>query len=182
MTLAPALAGLGLALLAACATTSVRGLDGRPLDPLADAEGHALVLIFTDPQCPISNAYAPELRRLVAEFEPRGVRFFLVYADPERTAEEVRSHVQAYGYPMPAVLDGAQELTERVGARTVPEACVFTAGGELAYRGRIDDRYVDFGRQRAAPTVRDLALALEAVLVGRLPARPWPAAIGCAIP
>lgn len=169
-------------LAAACATTSVRDLAGQPLDPLEAAEGHALVLLFADPQCPISNAYAPEVGRLHAEFAPRGVRFFLVYADAERTEAEVRAHVQAFGYPMPAVLDAAHELTARAGAGTVPEACVFTPAGELVYRGRIDDRYVAFGKQRVAPTVRDLALALEAVLAGARPATPWPAAIGCAIP
>jgi AhpC/TSA family protein len=176
------LAALVLALLAACATTSVRDLDDRPLDPLATAAGHPLVLLFADTQCPISNSYAPEVRRIAAEFAPRGVRFFLVYADPARTAAEVRTHVQDFAYPMPAVLDGAHELAEHAGARTVPEACVFTARGELAYRGRIDDRYVSFGQQRAAPTVRDLARALEDVLAGRVPPTPWPEAIGCAIP
>jgi hypothetical protein len=174
---------LSLALLAlgACRTTSVRDLDGRPLDPLGRGGAPATVLLFVDPECPISNAFAPEVRRLHDAFTPRGVRFFLVYADPRRSAEELRAHATSYGYPMPALRDAEHELVERAGATLTPEACVFRAG-ELVYRGRIDDRYVDFGKLRAAPTSHDLRDALEAVLTGDWPAVPWPPAIGCAIP
>jgi hypothetical protein len=141
-----------------------------------------VVLLFADPECPISNAFAPEVRRIHAEFGPRGVSFYLVYADGDRTVEEVREHARAFGYAMPVLLDFEHELVERSGATIVPEAAVFTPQGELAYRGRIDDRYVDFGKLRARPTVRDLCEALEAVLAGRRPAEPWGEAIGCSIP
>jgi hypothetical protein len=192
--LAPAL--LALASLGGCAgraepadapaagatATSVRDLAGRALDPLAARDARAVVLLFADPQCPISNAFAPEVARLHAEFAPRGVAFWLVYADRSRTPDEVRAHVESFAYPMPALLDPAHELMRRTGARVTPEACVLAPDGVLAYRGRIDDRFVDFGKLRAAPTSRDLRAALEAVLAGELPPEPWPAAIGCAIP
>lgn len=170
-----------LALCVACRSTTVRDLEGHALDPLRGAGGPT-VLLFADPQCPISNAYAPEVRRLHEEFAARGVRFWLVYADPDRTSDEVRAHTASFDYPMPALLDAGHELVARCGATTTPEACVLTADGRVAYRGRIDDRYVDFGKQRAAPTRRDLHDALEAVLDGRAPAEPWPPAIGCTIP
>jgi hypothetical protein len=179
---------MALALLVSCssapaaAPTTVRDLAGRPLDPLARSHSRATVLVFADPECPISNTYAPELGRLHAEFAPRGVRFFLVYADRARTPEALRAHAAAFAYPMPAVRDAEHELVRRAGATLTPEACVFRPDGELVYRGRIDDRYVDFGKQRAAPTTRDLHAALEAVLAGRPRSRPWPPAIGCSIP
>ena len=178
-----ALLAAGTLLLGGCAsTTSVRDLEDRPLDPLAVKDARAVVLVFTDSECPIANAYSPELRRLRDEFAPRGVRFFLVYADGSRTLVEVRAHVAAYAQPMEAVRDPEHELVRRAGATRTPEACVFLPGGELVYRGRIDDRYVDFGKQRAAPTTRDLRDALEAVLSGGTPAEPWGPAIGCTIP
>jgi len=161
--------------------TSAHDVDGRALDPLAHAAAPAIVLLFTDTQCPIANAFAPEVQRLEAEFAPRGVEFYLVYADPERTSEEVRAHVTEFGYRCPAVLDPAQDLVRRAGATMVPEASVF-AHGQLLYRGRIDDRYVDLGKQRAAPSSRDLHAALTDVLAGVRPTEPWPSAIGCAIP
>jgi len=176
------LTALSLALLAACSSTRVRDLEGRALDPLARTAARATVLVFSDTECPIANAYAPELGRLHAELAPRGVRFFLVFADPVRSASEVRAHHTAFGYPFPALLDPGHELVERCGASITPEACVLLPDGELVYRGRIDDRYVDFGKQRAGPTVRDLQAALLAVLAGARPVRPWAPAIGCSIP
>ena len=62
-----------------------------------------------------------------------------------------------------------------------PEAAVFDAAGRLAYHGRIDDRYVDFGVDRPAPTTHDLADAVTAVLAGAPCRAPVVPAVGCAI-
>jgi hypothetical protein len=51
----------------------------------------------------------------------------------------------------------------------------------LRYRGRIDDRYLDFGVDRLTPTTHELDEALAAVLAGREVARPVVPAVGCAI-
>ncbi len=67
-------------------------------------------------------------------------------------------------------------------ARVTPEVVVFDANDEQVYRGRIDDRFVDFGKTRAAATSRDLEQALEATLAGREIARPTTRAVGCFIP
>jgi len=179
-----ALALLSGAVTPGCAAAGpevlVRDLEGEWTNPFGGAP--ALVLVFADPQCPISNAYAPELRRLHEEFAPRGVRFWLVYADPTLSEAELRAHRSSFGYPMPALFDREHALVRRAGATLTPEACVFDSDGRLAYRGRIDDRYFAFGKQRPAPTTRDLQAAVEAVLAGERPATPWPPAIGCAIP
>lgn len=179
---------LVLALLAgACATPGresavfpgAHSVVGPSLEELLAAP--RLVLVFIDPQCPIANAYAPELQRLEAEYRPRGFTFALVHADPGRTAAEVRAHAAAYAHTAPVVLDPEQTLAAHTGASLTPEACVLVEG-ELVYRGRIDDRFFALGKQRAAPTTRDLRTALDAVLAGQTPSRPWPPAIGCHIP
>src|ERR1043165_1536164 len=54
-------------------------LDGRPVNPFGATNSSATVLLFLGHECPISNRYAPELRRLHDKFAPRGVRFWLVY-------------------------------------------------------------------------------------------------------
>jgi len=181
--------GLVLAALAlgACAapapdarfSPSTHTLDGLALDELLARP--ALVLVFVDPQCPIANAYSPELGRIQRDYEPRGVTFALVYADPDRDEAAVRAHAAAFGHAAELVLDPEQALAARTGATMTPEACVL-AMGELVYRGRIDDRWFALGKQRAAPTTRDLRDALEAVLAGRAPAPDWQPAIGCYIP
>jgi AhpC/TSA family len=172
------------ALLTACThhtTPEVTDLDGHGVEPFTGPP-HITVLAFTSTQCPISNRYAPELVRLYAEFAPRGVRFYLVYPLATESEAEVRAHVRAYGYRFAALRDPGHSLVARAGAHVTPEVAVFAPGGELAYRGRIDDRQVDFGKARPEPTTHDLERALEALVAGHPPEVPNTPAIGCSIP
>ena len=163
------------------APAAVLDLAGRAVDPLAAPDARAVVLLFTRTDCPISNRYAPEVRRLYERFHERGVRFWLVYPDPDSTVEDIERHLAEYAYPLPALRDPRHELVRRAGATITPEAAVFGGAGEPLYLGRIDDRYVDFGRARPEATRHDLEQALEAVLEGRPVPEPRTEAIGCFI-
>src|SRR4029453_7812840 len=57
-------------------------LDGRQVEPLRVKDAKAIVFIFLRTDCPISNRYAPEVRRLHDKFAKIGVKFWLVYPDP----------------------------------------------------------------------------------------------------
>jgi tetratricopeptide (TPR) repeat protein len=160
----------------------VLDLEGRGIDVFqSTSDRRATVLLFTSTDCPISNRYAPEVRRLHDRFAPEGVRFVLVYANPSDRPQAIRQHVTTFGYPAEAVRDPRHALVRRAQATVTPEAAVFDAMGRLAYRGRIDDRYVDFGVDRPAPTQRDLLDALTAVLDGKPVTTPTTRAIGCFI-
>ncbi len=140
-----------------------------------------VVCLFTRTDCPVSNSYAPEVRRMHERFSPRGVSFYLVYPDPDESAQVIEKHLKEYAYPFGGLRDPKHELVKLAGAKITPEAAVFDSSGKLLYRGRIDDRYVDFGKQRLEPTVKDLEQALEAILAGKpAPAAGGPA-IGCFI-
>ena len=127
-------------------------------------ECKAVVLLFWGHDCPISNAYAPEVTRLWREYAPKGASFCIVYADPELTAEEANKHKNEFGCPCTAILDPKMRLALRVGATVTPEVAVLSTKGELLYLGEIDDIYAGFGKRRAAPTCRYLKNALDAVL------------------
>jgi peroxiredoxin len=142
--------------------SNLTNLSGERVNPLAKGDP-ASVFLFVRSDCPIANRYAPELRRLQEEYSPRGIRFWLVYVDPRESAESIRSHVADYRLPGRILRDSSHDLVRLTGARVTPEAAVFDSGGRLVYRGRIDDRYPDFGKARAKPDRRDLMLALEAV-------------------
>lgn len=177
-----AVAALGVALAAQAPITPrhVLGLDGRATNPLAPAPGiAATVLIFTTTDCPIANRYAPEIRRLADVYESRGVRFALVFPVRGDTSEIIRAHLQKFGYALTAVRDTSQELVRLTGAEVTPEAVLTDARGRLVYRGRIDDRYVDFGLDRREPTSRDLERAIQDLLAGRPVAIPRTQAVGC---
>jgi phosphoserine phosphatase len=156
-------------------------LSGRPVAPLRADRSKATVFLFTRTDCPISNRYAPEVRRLTEKFAASGVTFWLVYADPDESAAAIRRHLKAYGYRAGVLRDPHHDLVRLTGVRVTPEAAVFVAG-RLVYRGRIDDRYVAFGKARPAPTSHDLEEALDAILAGKPVARETTTAIGCFIP
>jgi hypothetical protein len=77
--------------------------------------------------------------------------------------------------------DPQHTLVRRTGATVTPEVAVFTADGRMAYRGRIDDSNVDFGKSAPGATKHDLEVAIEAVLAGKPVAEPVTKAVGCYI-
>jgi peroxiredoxin len=156
-------------------------LDGESLDLWSEAAGQATVVVFTRTDCPISNRYAPEIRRLYDEFHPRGVEFYLIYVDPREQPEAIRKHLAEYDYPCPGLRDPDHTLVAATGASVTPEAVVFDAKHQIVYRGRISDLYAEFGQSRAEPTTHELADALEATLAGVPVAEPVTKAVGCYI-
>jgi len=140
----------------------------------------AVVLLFIRTDCPISNRYAPYLQRLYERFAPHGIDFRLVYPELGLTAAAMKKHHDEYGYTIPALLDAGHEHVARARARVTPEAAVFVHG-ELIYLGRVDDKYVDFGKERPAARRHDLEEVLAGVAAGKTPERHEAKAIGCAI-
>jgi len=141
----------------------------------------ATVLLFTAVDCPISDRYAPAVRRLAERYGAQGVRFWLVYPNAGELPAAAGAHAAAFSYGLPVALDTARVLADRAAATVTPEAAVFDRDGRLRYHGRIDDRYTDFGVDRPVPTTHDLDEALAAVVAGRVVARPEAPAVGCAI-
>ncbi len=166
----------------AAVAVAVPGLDGTVVSPLAPADGvEANVLLFVMTDCPISNRYAPEVRRLHGEFAG-AVRFWLVYVDAQRPVEELRDHRSSFGYPSGAVRDVDGALVALAGATVTPEVAVFDAARRMIYRGRIDDRFVSFGVARRAPRIRDLHDRLRRLAAGETLAFSQTRAVGCYIP
>lgn len=161
---------------------TVPGLDGAAVSPLAPAgDVDATVLLFVMTDCPISNRYAPEVRRLHDEFAGT-VRFWLVYVDTHRPVDELREHHSSFDYPFAGVRDVDGALVALAGATVTPEVVVFDAAQRMVYRGRIDDRYVSFGVARRAPRTRDLHDRLRRLAAGEALAFSRTRAVGCYIP
>lgn len=137
------------------------------------------VYVFTTTDCPIANRYAPEVKRLAEKFKSKA-SFILVYPVPADTPEMVREHARKFASPLPSVRDTDLRLVKLTGVKVTPEAAVMK-GNTLLYRGRIDDRFVDFGKERAAPTERNLEAALNAAIAGQPIPIAQTQAIGCII-
>ena len=62
-------------------------LDGTPVDPFLAAPGKPVVLLFYSHGLPISNRYAPLIKKMSAEYRAK-VAFWLVYPNRSNTAQK----------------------------------------------------------------------------------------------
>ncbi len=159
-------------------------LAGQTVQPLQKTQGKAIVFLFIQTGCPISNRYAPEIKRLYEKFAASGVTFQLVYPDKDDSAAAIRQHLEEFGYKMDALRDSRRELVKATGVNVTPEAAVFVPsddGVRMVYRGRIDDLVAAFGKTRPTPTTHDLEVTLDNILSGKPVTSKTTVAIGCAI-
>jgi peroxiredoxin len=145
-------------------------------------EARAVALFFISAECPISNRYAPEINRIVAAYSARGVVFYGVHSDPDIGSAVALRHAQDYSFDFPVLLDPAQTLAGKTGVILTPTAVVLSPAGELLYRGRIDNRYLDLGKYRSAGVKPDLRLALDAVVAGKQVPEKYTKPVGCQLP
>jgi hypothetical protein len=161
---------------------TVRDVEGRAWAPLTVAPGEVHLLFFVSSECPVSNRYAPEIDRIAEAFLTKHVHSFLIYATPSIDPSSVRASVKEFHAKTasPAIIDTDLTLTTTTGVTVTPEVAVLTHGG-TAYRGRIDDLYVNAGQTRRTAQHHDLRDALDAVLAGRPVAQSNTPAVGCFI-
>lgn len=150
----------------------------RPLEP----SGAANVLFFVATDCPVANAYAPEIQSICSAYRSKGVSCALVYEDARVSPADVRAYVEQHRYQgIPAAIDADASLAARVNASVTPETVMIDRAGAIRYRGRIDNFYVAFGKSRQVVTVHDLRDALDAVLAGKSVATRATDPVGCFI-
>jgi thiol-disulfide isomerase/thioredoxin len=170
-----------LALRAAEGVVELKDLHGATRTPLATKEAKAVVLLFLAPDCPISNAYVPEINRITKDYAPKPLAFYLVYVDADLVAADVKKHVEQFSLTAPALLDPKHTLAKKVKATVTPQAVVVSPGGKVIYRGRIDDLYVEIGQRQQKAKQHDLRNALEAILAGKKVTVAETKAVGCFI-
>jgi peroxiredoxin len=175
-----------------CFTTLPAQSAELPLEGVLDLEGHAvksvspqdnrkaIVFLFMSVDCPVCNRYAPALRKLKTEFQD--ARFILVYPNRDETSDTIRTALKEYDLTFETWRDTQHTLVRAAQARVTPDAAVYLIGKGWVYRGRIDDRYTDWGKQRSEAKVHDLRNVLAAISKGDIPISRTTKAIGCSIP
>ncbi len=165
---------------------SLRDFRGKTHD-LADLGDKQLVVVaFVGCECPLAKQYAPRLKKLSAEYGPRGVAFLGIDSNSQDTVTELAAYARIHEIEFPLLKDPGNTVADQFGAKRTPEVFVLDRDRTVCYQGRIDDQYV-VGRQRSEPTRRDLAAALDELLedkpvrvakteaagchIGRVPAR-----------
>ena len=162
---------------------AVRDIDGVSRELLKVDKGRLEALFFVTNDCPVSNYYAHEIRRVCEDYAQRGLGCALVYSDPALTDADARKHAQEYGHgSYPKIVDRAHALVKATGAAITPTAVLIRPDASIAYRGRIDNFYAGLGKPRSVVTEHDLRDAIDAVLAGKPVAKPETSPVGCYIP
>ncbi len=173
-----------LILLAALASGSLglRDITGVERYPLALKKQELAVVFFVTADCPISNGYAREIKRICGEYSAKGLRCSLAYVDPRLSDLDVARHAASFGHEgYPIYVDREQRLIRATGATVTPEAVVLNSSSEVLYRGRIDDLYFGWGKTRRVVTEHNLRDALDALFAGKPVTKREVPAIGCYI-
>ena len=161
----------------------VRDVNGVSREPLRVEKGHIAALIFVTNDCPISNYYSHEIRRTCEEYALRGLECTLVYIDPTIKDATAAQHAREYGHgDYPKVVDRDRALVDATGVTVTPEVVLVRPNETIAYRGRIDNYYVDLTKPRAQVTEHDWRDALDELIAGKPVAKPEVQPVGCYIP
>ncbi|MBU6374713.1 MAG: thioredoxin family protein [Bdellovibrionales bacterium] len=164
---------------------SLLGVDGKT-HMLSDyASKKALVVIFMCNHCPYVIAVQDRINQLAQDYMQRGVSVVGINSNdtlkyPADNFEAMKMRSKEKGFLFDYLIDETQDIARAYGAVCTPDPFVFeNVGGKflLRYHGRIDDSWKD----PSAVTRRDLALALDDILLGRLPSGPQVPTMGCSI-
>jgi peroxiredoxin len=166
------------------------GVDGET-HTLADIRGEkATAIIFTTNHCPDAIASVDRMKKLVDQFDDKGVGFAAINSNspeglhPEELGytiyddsfEDMKRIASDRDFNLPYLYDGeTQEVAKAYGAVATPHIFVFDADLELQYNGRLDDGRLSWG-EAEKNEARD---ALTAILEGETPEVTETRPIGC---
>jgi len=162
---------------------SLVNVDGQTIS-LADlADAPALVVVFMCNHCPFVKHIAPELARLAAEYQQRGVALVGISSNdvtshPEDSPERMVHEAEQQGYTFPYLYDEDQQVAIAYRAACTPDFFVFDRQQELVYRGQFDGSRPG---SEVPVTGEDLRHALDAILADRPVPELQRPGIGCNI-
>lgn len=167
------------------------GVDGRDYTPADFAKADLFVVIFTCNHCPTAQLYQERLKRIVADYQPKGVAFLAInpnhndavrldemsWTDVDDSLESMKIRAAHQQFNFPYVDDGpTQTVVAKFGAVATPHIFIFDQARHLRYAGRVDDSEREaLVKQR---TTRD---ALDALLAGQEPPVTRTKVFGCSI-
>lgn len=161
---------------------SLPGVDDE-LYSLSDyKDKNAVVVIFTCNHCPWAQAWEGRFKQIQADYGPKGVQLIAINSNdavshPGDSFEAMKQHAKEREFNYPYLHDEEQAVARAYGAERTPEVFVFDKAGILQYHGTVDDNADDPAAVQNA-YLRD---ALDAILIGQVPATPETAPKGCTI-
>lgn len=144
-------------------------------------QGKTVVMFFVGLECPVANAYAPEILSQINAAKDQKIDWVAVHSEPGVTKDAATKHAAEYKLTMPILLDSEQKLAAAVGAQKLGQVVVLQ-NLQVVYRGRIDDRFATNGKRRDEPSTHELRDVLAALAENKPVPVAETAAYGCPIP
>lgn len=143
---------------------------GKAYELAAHKDAKAVVLFVQMNGCPIVRQSYPYMEELRTKYEPQGIEFLYVNANPWDTNESILEEMKEYSATAPVLRDMFRALAHSLGFTRSAEVFVIDPRtGDIAYRGMADDRF-DYGLQRMSPSKFWLRDTLEAIATDVKPA------------
>ncbi|MEJ1240577.1 redoxin family protein [Chryseolinea sp. T2] len=171
---------------------SLPGVDGKTYSLKSFAKSKFLVVVFTCNHCPTAQAYEEPIKKLVTDYQSRGVAFVAIspndpksirldelgYTDLSDSFEEMKIRSKDLQYNFPYLYDGETSTASMTyGPQATPHVFIFDQQRKLQYTGRIDD---GLGLPGEAKTF-DTSVALNQLLAGQPVAVAKTKTFGCSV-
>jgi hypothetical protein len=152
----------------------------------------ALLIMFVCVHCPYVKHVEEELARIGVDYYGESgdgpiaiaaIQSNDVEQYPEDGMEYMLDQANRLGWRFPYLLDPTQEVARAYGAACTPDFFLFDAEMRLVYRGQLDSsrpRRKDSGNDEPV-TGKDLRLAMDNLIAGKIPAPEQRSSIGCNI-
>lgn len=151
---------------------------------LAKLKGEkATAILFICNHCPYVKHLEQAIVQLTNTYIPKGVSFIAISANdavafPEDSPERMKENALRLGFQFPYLYDEKQDVAKAYEAACTPDIYVYDKDLRLAYRGQFDDARPS---NQITPTGKDLAAALDALLLGNEVPKLQKPSIGCNI-
>ena len=141
------------------------------------------VIMFICNHCPFVKHVNPEIVKLAADYQKRGVGFIAISSNdvenyPEDGPDQMKDNAKQEGYTFSYLYDETQDTAKAYQAACTPDFYLFDDNLALVYRGQLDDSRPGNG---IPMTGKDLRNALDALIANtKIDAEQKPS-IGCNI-
>ena len=145
-------------------SVTIVDIDGTTHHLGRESSARAVGVIFLSIDCPISNGYLPEMNAIHTAMYGKGVRLYGVISSRHVSYQQIREFREKYSIKFPLIGDQSQRLQSSFEATHTPHAFVLDRKGREAYRGRIDNRYSEVGRNSRKAGQRYFLMAIARTL------------------
>jgi peroxiredoxin len=158
---------------------TLKDTEGNAIN-LRSLRGQVVVLMFTDPRCPVSNEYSGRIMDVVRKYEKQPVRFLAIATGTQvkqsSYLKELCLQRKVLAQNFPTLVDAEGKAARIFGAQVTPSFYVIDRQSVLRYAGAFDD-----SRDGMKVKKQHVSKAIKIVLEdGAVPVPEIPA-VGCPI-